>query len=134
MSYSSRVYRHRNPKTNEDSKEKPFFSGPQSQQKGKGRDSFFKAKSIIRRQAAGPAEEKKPDAAGSIKKDKEKPVQSKMADQEKEREITVPKQGDPLKEKETTVQKKGEEENKEIKRKSQAPDEKERDKPKEMTG
>ena len=66
-------------------------------------------------------------------KEKEKPVQSKMADQEKEREVTIPKQGDPLKERETSIQKKGEDDKKEIKKKTEAVVEKDKDKPKEMT-
>jgi hypothetical protein len=122
MSYASRVYRHRNPKAQEESKDKPFFPSQKSAQKDKGNNSFFQAKSSIRRQVAGPGEEKKPDTASSMDKEKEKPVQSKMADQEKEREVTIPKQGDPLKERETTIQKK-----------TDPVEEKDKDKPKEMT-
>jgi hypothetical protein len=165
MSYSSRVYRQRNPKVQEESKDKPFFPKQKSSQKGKG-NSFFQAKpsgnkqsdnlekaadavaekvvnrpagiqkkeeTSIRRQAAEIGEEKKPDTASGMDKEKEKPVQTKMADQEKEREVNIPKQGDPLKEKETTIQKKAEDDKKEIKKKSEPVEEKEKDNPAEMT-
>jgi hypothetical protein len=43
MSYSSRVYRQRNPKAQEDSKDKPFFSKQKQDTKGK-KGGFFQAK------------------------------------------------------------------------------------------
>jgi hypothetical protein len=43
MSYSSRVYRQRNPKVQEESKDKPFFPKQKSGQKGKN-NNFFQAK------------------------------------------------------------------------------------------
>jgi len=66
-------------------------------------------------------------------KEKEKPVQTKMADEEKAKEVNIPKQGDPLKEKETTIQKKAEDDKKEIKKKAEPVEEKEKDKPPEMS-
>jgi hypothetical protein len=167
MSYSLRVYRQRNPKVQEESKDKPFFPKQKSGQKARGNTSFFQLKPLvnkpgdnlekaadtvsdrvvnqgksgikkkeetsIHRQAAEKGEEKKPDTADSMEKDKEKPVQSKMADQEKERQVTIPKQGDPLKEKETTIQKKAEDVKKEIKKKTGPVEEKDKEKPEEIT-
>ena len=43
MSYSSRVYRQRNPKAQEDSKDKPFFSKQKQDTKGR-KGTFFQAK------------------------------------------------------------------------------------------
>jgi len=43
MSYSSRVYRQRNPKAQEDSKDKPFFSKQKQDTKGR-KGAFFQAK------------------------------------------------------------------------------------------
>lgn len=115
MSYSSRVYRQRNPKVQDEKKGKAFFPGKESQ-KASNSDSFFQAK------ANTPEEEPANSNAGG--------VQAKMADQEKEREVNIPKQGDALKEKETTVQKKPEDEKKDIKKKSEPSEEKDKDKPK----
>ena len=44
MSYSSRVYRQRNPQPQDESKEKPFFSEQKQNQKGKNNNSFFQSK------------------------------------------------------------------------------------------
>lgn len=46
MSYSSRVYRQRNPKPQDESKEKPFFHKQKQNQKGKNNNSFFQAKPV----------------------------------------------------------------------------------------
>ena len=114
MSYSSRVYRQRNPKVQEEKKGKAFFPGKESR-KAKNSDSFFQAKLNT--------------PEDSAEKQKEEPMQTKMADQEKEREVNIPKQGDPLKEKETTIQKKAEDDKKDIKKKSEPVEEKDQDKP-----
>jgi hypothetical protein len=47
MSYSSRVYRQRNPKPQDESKEKPFFSKQKQDQKNKKNNSFFQAKLAV---------------------------------------------------------------------------------------
>jgi hypothetical protein len=164
MSYSSRVYRQRNPKVQEE-KGKAFFPGKEAR-KAKNSNSFFQVKgsspvdtrvkqadsiagnvanqmtskqnvqrkkeNIVRRQSSGQPEEKKADNANTGEMEKDKMVQKKMADQEKEREVNIPKQGDPLKEKETTIQKKGEDmdKKKDINQKKEAAeqtDEKEKD-------
>jgi outer membrane protein OmpA-like peptidoglycan-associated protein len=44
MSYSSRVYRQRNPKTQDESKEKPFFSKKKQEGQGQKKNAFFQAK------------------------------------------------------------------------------------------
>ena len=44
MSYSSRVYRQRNPQPKDESKEKPFFSEQKQNQNGKNINSFFQSK------------------------------------------------------------------------------------------
>jgi hypothetical protein len=153
MSYSSRVYRQRNPKVQEESKDKPFFPKQKSGQRSRG-NSFFQAKPSVNK--TGDNLEKAADAIAdrvvnhrqsgiqkkeeiSIrrqseeKKEEEKPIQKKMADQEKEKEVNIPKQGDPLKEKETTIQKKVVDDKKEIKKKAGLAEEKDKDKTKEMT-
>jgi|GEM_PF-719253 len=47
MSYSSRVYRQRNPKTQDESKEKPFFSKNKQDGQGKKKNAFFQAKLAV---------------------------------------------------------------------------------------
>lgn len=154
MSYSSRVYRQRNPKVQEESKDKPFFPKQKSGQKAKGNTSFFQLKPLVNKpgdnleKAAYTVADKVVNRGKSgiqkkeeisirrqadEKNEEEKPIQKKMADQEKEREVNIPKQRDPLKEKETTIQKKAPDDKKEIKKKVGPAEEKDKDKPKEMT-
>ena len=60
MSYSSRVYRQRNPQPKDESKEKPFFSEQKQNQKGKNNNSFFRAKPAANE--AGEIHEKEADS------------------------------------------------------------------------
>lgn len=115
MSYSSRVYRQRNPITQDESKGKPFFSKKKQVHKNRNDNSFFQAKedSNIQRLATTPEEEKVSSNDQRMEKDKEKPLQRKTADKEMDKDMTVQKKDDPLKEKDKNVQKKGEEEKKE---------------------
>jgi len=157
MSYSSRVYRQRNPKVQDEQKGKFFSPKKDTDKKEKSNGSFFQAKTgekeadsvadkvvnkgqvrpsvqlkneaLIRRQASGPESSQGPD------KEKDKNVQPKMADQEKEKEVNVPKQGDPLKEKERTIQKMEDDKNKDkdIKKKEEPVEEKDKDKNKDVS-
>jgi outer membrane protein OmpA-like peptidoglycan-associated protein len=47
MSYSSRVYRQRNPKAQDESKEKPFFSKKKQEGQGQKKNAFFQAKLAV---------------------------------------------------------------------------------------
>jgi outer membrane protein OmpA-like peptidoglycan-associated protein len=47
MSYSSRVYRQRNPKAQDESKEKPFFSKKKQDGQGQKKNAFFQAKLAV---------------------------------------------------------------------------------------
>jgi outer membrane protein OmpA-like peptidoglycan-associated protein len=47
MSYSSRVYRQRNPKAQDESKEKPFFSKKKQEGQGQKKNTFFQAKLAV---------------------------------------------------------------------------------------
>ena len=125
MSYSSRVYRQRNPKTKDESKEQPFFS--KKEQKGQKKNGFFQAKLAVNE--PGDPSEKQADSVADaavqrlattheeeidssndsrMERDKEKPFQRKAAvpEKEKEKELPVHKKEDPTKEKEKAVQKK----------------------------
>ncbi len=60
MSYSSRVYRQRNPKPQDESKEKPFFSKQKQSQNSKKNSSFFQAKLAVNE--PGDSHEKEADS------------------------------------------------------------------------
>ena len=136
MSYSSRVYRQRNPKPQEESKEKPFFTKESKNKKGTKDNSFFQTKMEVNN--TNDSHEKEADSMASkvvnesqtkpnvqrlattheeeidssndqrMERDKEKPFQRKPADNDKEKEKAVQKKDDPQKEKdkEKIVQKK----------------------------
>lgn len=143
MSYSSRVYRQRNPKSQDESKEKPFFPKQNQDQKGKNNNSFFQAK--LRSNEPGDSFEKEADSVAdaalsqdkgkSIVQQKEKtPIQRKPDAQDREKEKTIQKKDDPLKEKEKVIRKKGEDvkNEEEIQKKNDPLKEKEEGKSKEM--
>ncbi len=63
MSYSSRVYRQRNPKTQDESKDTPFFSKQKQDQKGKKNNSFFQPRLAVNQ--PGDSYEKEADSVAN---------------------------------------------------------------------
>lgn len=132
MSYYSRVYRQRNPKQQDESKEKPFFSKQKQDQKSKRNNSFFQAKLTVNK--PGDNYEKEADSVAdsvinlgqgksSVQKKEKVPIQrlattpeeEKVSsnDERMERDKEKPFQRKPAeqeqeKEKEKVVQKKDE--------------------------
>ena len=138
MSYSSRVYRQRNPKPKEDSKEEGFFS-KQHAEKGKQKNAFFQQRasaaaqgssvqrkkiSHIQKLATPKEDEKTGTNDERMKQDKEiqeKAIQ-RMCDSGGKKDETADKpvqKKDDGKEKEKTVQKKeeGKKEEKQVQKK-----------------
>lgn len=89
MSYSSRAYRQRNPKPQDESKEKPFFPKQSQDQKGKNNNSFFQSKLIANEQ--GDTHEKEADS-----------VASKVVNQGQGKSIVQQKEKTPIKRLATT--------------------------------
>ncbi len=93
MSYYSRVYRQRNPKPQEESKESPFFSKKKQDQKNKNNNSFFQAKQAVNE--PGDKYEKEADSLAnsvvnqgqgkSVQKKEETPVQRLATTPEEEK-------------------------------------------------
>ena len=128
MSYSSRVYRQRNPKPQDESKEKPFFSKQKQSQDSKKNSSFFQTKLAVNE--PGDSHEKEADSVADtvVNQRQGKPVVQQKAispiqrlsttseeekvssnDERMERDKEKPfqkKSAGPEKEKEETVQKK----------------------------
>lgn len=128
MSYSSRVYRQRNPKPQEETKEKPFFSKQEQSHDSKRNSSFFQSKLAVNE--LGDSHEKEADSVANavVNQKQSKPVvqqkeispiqrlattseEEKVSsnDERMERDKEKPfqkKPAEPEKEKEETVQKK----------------------------
>lgn len=128
MSYSSRVYRQRNPQPQDESKEKPFFSKQKQNQNSKKNSSFFQAKLAVN--GPGDSHEKEADSVANtvvnqrqgnpvvqqkaispVQRLSTTPEEEKVSsnDERMERDKEKPfqkKSAGPEKEKEETVQKK----------------------------
>src|SRR2546421_154915 len=138
MSYSSRVYRQRNPRSHEESKEQPFFSKQHDVKKQGKKNTFFQSKlavnkpgdsyekeadsvanTVVNRSSDAPVVQQKETSniqRATQEPEKEKKEVQKKEEPKKEEEKKVQKKEEPKKEEEKKVQKKEEPKKEEEKR------------------